>query len=1241
MRENTGYQSLEDSPQHAEILLNELKRDAFEHSGGMEATSQEVSQSGYRIHFSARFLLRDVFFRNMLACYLRPAALGLDPESPLAEPLTETENVTLACSHFSDSGVSSLLSSKTGGAGHASAYTSHFAHPSVSYAERFPATEKTVYHSYSRDSDTSSVTSSNAAGLGQAFIYASHSDPPSAARTAYSPSTENTVLFHRYSCDSDTSMTSLFVPASTAKLERAFLYAQLKTQFQTITSTLWPWVLTGITTMHDVIHYHLYPEDRYGYGFRDTFFGLAPIEASWNYHFGADLVRDPRYPLAFLLLLPFPMLLGVTLLRKYAPPPDLLGLSAASHAGEWSHYLPWNACTYAIEKSTFTLLWGDELSEKSEDKLLKTFRRIAQQDMGLSSYQAIRALGEIADEMPANASCSLTKEALQTNALKHLTDLIEGDASRLKKGFASYELWTLNRLPKKCRSESAFWLWTGLSYASVLLANYHAFRLIVLKLKGLHDYYRDKGDCEAAGKIFSCLDQIAACTCGLCLDFAEGPTADPTPSIHYSESDNPQACLRAALSEKRSPAALLEMLPRFLGRSSAIIFDGSLQHLATWTDAEWDALLHLLETHQPALNTFNLSHPDNTPTFFTQAQLLRLRSFLGKMQIAELDLSGQQLTALEFAQLMDGISNAPWTALDVSRNRFGDAGLSTLAALLAQTPALTSLTLSGSGMTDAGARVLYAALEQGLPLRDRLTYLDLSDNAAGGAGLAQLLTAFYNRSLSTLILSRLPLTPPVFEALSPLFAQLRQLSLVDAGVSDAALAALLPYNETRDCNDTQMQTAYYDFSHNPLGEMGLQRLLAALPDRQDCPRENSTQPPFANPAMVFSFAYTQLHDAALSQLAFFLRSKYIVGLKLDGTPLTVAGLTEVLPDFCHPDAFVSYLSLREMYLSDPIASQLASLLRTSTCGTRLTTLDMANNEITGAGAAALFAASPNTQLERLSLAYNPLTGAALHWENQTQDILPFSTLDLSKTNLNPEDTDAVCSLLQQAPDLAEYALSDNPLGPGLAQRFAEILFTPIPPHLHQLTNQHAPRDTRRLLGLQAPLEKMYLEPSTQLQVLRVSNTGANTGSARTLCRIFPHAGLFASDFGLENNRGIDPRFVNPTTCAISAAPTHTISPSVIALLSVFWLLPCLFRSTPAKKPTCAQEEIEANPSPLARTGFFAASARRSTDSRATPATYPQNYGIVSSFGSVSLLLIFALLAAHAQSNSYEKTYFCP
>jgi hypothetical protein len=1025
-------------------------------------------------------------------------------------------------------------------------------------------------------------------------------------------------------------------PTNSARLDRAFLCAQLKANFQSTTSIMWPLALTGATTIHDLIHYYRYPEDRYNYSLVPTLLGFAPIEASWNYHFGADLVNDPHYLLAFMLLLPFPIMLAITLLRHYAPSTPLTALLTDRalrdkiRQGEHKHYLPWNAYTHTIEKNTFKVLWDSKQSAEDKDKVLKTLLEITKQPLRSSSYQAILALADIANKTPT------ASDTVAQDALRYLIQIADGDPNPFKKLLATHQRWTLHRLPQSYY-EPLFWLLSTLGYFSVLLANFHAIRLISFKIKGLSDYYGDKDACEADEKIFRCLNQIEACICALCADWAEAATADHTPSVYYAQSDNPQACLNALLSEKRTPEYILATLPRFLGRTNITEFDASRQEGPTWTASEWDALLTLLENHHATLKIFNLSSSDGTPLSFSGSQLTRLRDFLHSVRIDQLDLAGQNLGAIGLSLMMEGLSNVSWRALDISRNQLKDRGISVLAELLPEAPALTSLKLSGNGMTDDGAYLLFDALQQGIQVLDTLTHLDVSDNLAGKSGLTQLLAVFYNRSLTSLALSRLPLTPPVFAALSPLLPQLKQLSAVDADISDTELWALSPSNATVECNDTEIRTAHYDFSHNLFGDAGAEKLLAALPNRQPCVRtENSTQPPFANPAITLSLGYTQISDALLPKIALFLREKYIVGLKLDGLLITAPELLRVLPDFCHPDTFLSELGLTDMPLSDPIASQLAYLLKTSTCAERLLALDIAHTDLTGSGAVELFAALPKTHLQKLSLANNPLTGSALTWTNQTQNTLPLTMLDLSNSALDQNDVDQLLILMSQTPHLTEFTLSHNYLGPGAGAQFAQMLLTPIPPHANQLTNPHIPRDLKRLLGFQTPLAKMHLEPATQLQALYLSDTGIDTPDARALCRVSNRAGFFAPALNLENNPAINARFVNPRTCEISGAHTNAISASAVVLLSLCWLLPCLLRAThttPAKKHTHARDTEEAD-TPVVANGFFSARTTCRTEHSTTHPASSNNYGIVSYFGSATIALIFALIA-YSQDHSYE------
>jgi Ran GTPase-activating protein (RanGAP) involved in mRNA processing and transport len=976
-----------------------------------------------------------------------------------------------------------------------------------------------------------------------------------------------TVLYHRNPSAPTRPMSS--------KPNRAFLYTQLIANIQTVTSILWPLALTGVTTMHDVIHYYRYPEDRYRYSlFPDTFFGFAPIEASWAYHFGADLMSDPhRYLLAlYALWLPLPIVLTISVLRHCSKDANLAYLSEAK-PGYHHALLPWNAYTHAIAKETFALLWDNRQFKEDNQNTLNALVKTAQQYSGLPYYNALLALANI-----ANAP-HVTK-GLKDSALHHLTDAMNTARNPFTKLFATYQLWTLNRLPKSQYGyESLFWLGTAFSYLSILLANYHAIHLAYIKANGVYNYFEDKRRCEEEEKIFRCLNQIEACICALCADWAEASTTDrDTPSTHYAHSDDPQACLDALLSEKRTPEYLLATLPRFLGRThtNPDVFDMSLQAGSTWTESEWDKLLSLLEAHQPALKTFNLSYPyaGGTPIAFSNNQLARLRLFLSRMQIEQLDLAGQNLRQSGLVQLTTGLSRLNWTMLDISRNQLGDESIAQLAALLPNLPALAALMLSENILTDEGAYLLRDALNQNARILDTLTHLDLSNNWAGETGLAALLTIFYNHSLVSLILSRLPLTPPVFAALSPLLAQLKRLSIVNSGVSNTELSALIPNNETANCDDTPPYTAYYDFSHNPFGDIGARYLLAAFPYRRNCSAEqNITQPSFANPAIALSLRYTQINDAFLPKITLFLAEKHVIGLKLDGTLITTAGMLSVLPDFCHPDAFLSELSLADISLADPVASRLADLLKTSKCREHLIALDLSHTALTRVGAANLLSALPDTQLQRLIVANNPLGRGGFPDVNQTQNATSLQVLDLSNTALSQEDTDRLLMLMTQSPNLTELTLNNNPLGLGAGIQLAQTILAPTLSQTKQLGNPTIPWDFRRLLGFQTPLAHPHLTPATHIKKLHLSNTNIGTSDGMALCRISHRAEL---NLNLENNPAIHPSFVNPSTCEISSAHTNTV---FFPLLIFLWFIPYLFRSfssTHTEKPTHARKSERAD-----------------------------------------------------------------
>ncbi len=474
------------------------------------------------------------------------------------------------------------------------------------------------------------------------------------------------------------------------------------------------------------------------------------------------------------------------------------------------------------------------------------------------------------------------------------------------------------------------------------------------------------------------------------------------------------------------------------------------------------------------LALLNLSTPVLSPDHVPIVALQRLATFMKRVPIDCLDVSGQDLSIANFNVLLEGfVNNTQLNDLRFSNTHSGDLAACELAAILPSTRISTLMT-SANNLTVDGMTCYTKVLSTTV-----IDNFDVSYNFISEAGMLPFVNNLNRTKIRHLDISGNPLS---FKTMDSLGQQLN------------ALASLVISNCQLDDDYFSNWSAYipnatistYDLSSNALSGNSIIPLLTAQPTNRQL---------FLNLAKIIN-----LSDTDFQHIGQLLAVKNISALDVSHVGLSCTALSYLLTNHSHLHTLVA----RNNGITDACMPVFSQYLTNQT--NSLQHVDLSSNDISSVGIASLFLSLPLTQLRTLNVAGNQLTGVEFRDYPQAISHSQLTTLNLGYNTIAAEFIPYLLRTTLTNTTLQKLDLSAIDLTDTNAMLLAQLLLPPIP-NPDFLADATLTRDQQRLLHdiLTSSVNQ------THLSTLSVSNTQIGAKGVRALCHAAPVAHLAAFD----------------------------------------------------------------------------------------------------------------------------------
>ncbi len=547
------------------------------------------------------------------------------------------------------------------------------------------------------------------------------------------------------------------IPFKSEKMiKRAYGVSGFFDGVETIVTRVWTVLLTSLL-VNDLYYYYTYPDERYGTTLSQLFFTQSNNEQSLT----ASLTRLTVWP----ELLVAPIAWGIIKAIRMSCATDLLDVNAlnairdrlqqyqSSFVGDvLAWFLPINRDRDTLDQIQQRMLWDNRLSAEQRNIFSTSVQSLSRRASKMTQWYALETLGVIADGIALADFERLMKNSISPENLISLLQIKTQALTELQYQVRHYKYPTsretswyahyLKPLPRYLLAHYLLWC-LGQPESKGLQPLFWSFKAakgyikikllytLYLGIKQLIEFYAAKRSCEAQGKLWLYMDQVADYICSVCGDLP----------VYYKNIFSMANCLNDLLGQPQPISYIVTLLNRIQLADNITVLDFSNQQFSDNVN-EIDIILPIIRTHLPQLEELYF-YLHKTHAMIGAAGAVSVANYLAHSNLHTLNLNNQGIgdNATEF--IARALPYSKLQMLDLGGNKI--VNVSALAQALPRS-ALQSLYLSYNQIVDISAlaqalpqsnlQTLYLGfnqiadinpLMQALP-RSNLQILNLGDN---------------------------------------------------------------------------------------------------------------------------------------------------------------------------------------------------------------------------------------------------------------------------------------------------------------------------------------------------------------------------------------------------------------------------------------------------------------------------------------------------------------------------------
>lgn len=851
---------------------------------------------------------------------------------------------------------------------------------------------------------------------------------------------------------------------------------------------IWPATLLFLM-LHDGIEHGSLPEQRrYGISSSQLFFDFYRVSWGWGSSFNDGFPNAVNFWLlpSILLLTPVATSIAAYFCRpNVTPDADFLSDSLdnvrdTEGLGCIKHFLPLSAYRRALQKIAFSYRWQKQKENSSGEDLLKNTKfdpiiqltkieEIARRGNFFLSLPALSALTAIADNLINYAPVDLSEEAavqrvmleIPEYPLQYLRNIHELGGVR---GFiAGYNLWTLSQSRETRKSMLAlYWslLATDWGLTGYLASGYLAYRychIIYQCIATASFFFNARAECQTQGNVWLPSPVTGDYACSVCGDW---------PYVRATESNDPQACLTALLSEPRDFQELSNGIKRLKDRDGIYEMDISAWSWVDWNTTQAKQIFGDILALSDHWNLVNVSSRFVNPIWPNDGKAQILGNLLNPVEVKIFDASNLNMGEAWNSLLFSWSNPHGLRVIRANRCGLGDQEIiNTSAWMLNNSLSIDGMHLSGNTCTVVGVTNLLPALNQ-------TSELVLTQNALLAPVVDELANWIPDHPIETLILNENDFTGANFTNFSQVVCgsqTLTTLGLADVQMDDEACIAFSAGFQNQTCSLITL-----NLSHNN-----------ALSDQGIVPLIQST----SRYGFRVNLGYNGVDDLGLQNIMTVLVNSNWQGIDLSGNPLTNLG-----PLWANLGSTqIRVLVLSDLSLNQNAFAPLISLLAQDSI--TLESIDVSRNYLSSDWAGQLLNTACHAGVRTVIMKDCGLTS---EFFNQLSDFADYTCEEIILSGNQFTDGPAVNAFinsLSQTP-IKILDLSVSQLADGTALTLSQNLFTPVP-NPGDLALNSPSFDEIRVWG--------QSHPNTQLETVNLEGTEITATGARSIAHALSHA----------------------------------------------------------------------------------------------------------------------------------------
>ncbi|MBA2655353.1 MAG: hypothetical protein H0U71_09875 [Gammaproteobacteria bacterium] len=948
--------------------------------------------------------------------------------------------------------------------------------------------------------------------------------------------------------------------------------------------TVWP-VIFYIALFNDWRLYNANSDLQYGTSSADIFLGDASNQLTLSTNWGSDIPGNHAFKAGLGLMIALPIAASIvwSFIHLMWKNPYL---KTDKNLQDYFDTKPWVFIYGMLRRLEWELLWNADIRDPDRKQMFETLKEYTSPYSFMRMRVASAFAKIIAGTYVKKDSGLTTLIEMHEAAVIKLKEFITDDPNLIVRLYAQYKLWQVGYSRNPAMHvvfEVGFLLITIMQ--AFAFARY--LEVVVKKSHELKTFNDNKETCETKKhELWRYVPEIGNYDCVVC----------DWPMVYLRDKYTAQGCLDGLLRSQDDISPYLKRLKEIVKYGEGIeSIDMSSRKIADWEEEKLKLFLDVFSP-LPSLQLFNASSAIPNTIWPNDKKIEYLNQFFRTKTIHSLDMSGQNLGASNFYNLLktsDGWICAPY--LDVTDNKLGDLGFSYLKSVTEYCKVGT-LAASYNGVTPRGIFQFSSNLTT--PMLDEL-YLR-------GANVDQ-------ASFETVVESVSQNKIKVFDI------SFSDLTGIDMGNFDQkSSGCALETFEMEGCflTDNQVNKMGPSFKNIPFKKVGV---------------ANNAFNSWGGTSLIYNVQYTtitslnlrgnHLDDDFIENVIPMLPDLKIEHLDLSNCPISPEAFNSLIDNL---PPTLKYLNLSDTQFDDINLEQLIIALLTKL--KNLESLVLNSTKITDLGIEKLAEKiiKINYPLRALYVRRAQITNKGLGFLSQALPGNSFLTiLDISGINADSVGGAALAQALSKQNALQELYMDDVPWGSaGIA--VAQRLITPID-NMDYLDRPTISLDQKRKLA--------EAKPNTFLTTLSMRNCNLTVETARTLCRVLPRTHIAIDHFYVAGNSFDE----NPCTSS-----SNHLKPwlNLSLFTKTFELIKNIFTfDTAESKQHSFKMEASGNASLISRTSFFS----NSVDSRCLmprSQSQPSLNPLIPDISGVIYLSVYLLNFMGALvSNSSHQVHF--